>query len=446
MSEKYKQENIDSLVLDAKNPRHVGQSYSEIDAIHFLIQTEKVIELAKDIAESGMLVASESLSVLEKNKQKIVVDGNRRLAALKILFNPDLCPPNKKNTINKIINTFPPDEELKNVNVYYCESNEDAEFIKKRKHHGGGVYSRDWSEPAKSKVDDSHLDNLAHSLLALGINKKYISENDDIPPSSLTRYIGMASIKELLGLQNQNTSTRQITTNISEETFHALLKELLTYLTEKPSNGLAHSRQKKEHIDAYVEKLKQKHPNIEAGNIKVIPIDGTQSFSPPITPPPLEPPPPKTSKKLVRKKFPNYSDNQFETILGELKKIPYANYQFATAITFRVFFEKIIRKYYKDIMGVSHIDGKNNEKKNHQILTAIISDLDKKSLTDEQRTALKSLKKISSDTNSIISFDTLGSIAHGSITPDASSIKANWESIESIIEYMVMEIKTSGHS
>ena len=48
--------------------------------------------LAKKIADAGGLYPNESLVVVIEDGKKIVVEGNRRLASLKLLNSPDLAP------------------------------------------------------------------------------------------------------------------------------------------------------------------------------------------------------------------------------------------------------------------------------------------------------------------------------------------------------------------
>lgn len=81
---------IDELNLDIKNPRtdNGQKNISENSVIKELLE-ENVLDLAKDIAENGYLAVS-TLMVVEENNKKIVIDGNRRLLAAKILHNPDI--------------------------------------------------------------------------------------------------------------------------------------------------------------------------------------------------------------------------------------------------------------------------------------------------------------------------------------------------------------------
>ena len=80
----------DKLSLDRSNPRFgLAEASSEAEALKILVETADLKELWNSISERGFekfepLVATEEDGVL------VVLEGNRRLAAVKLLLNPDL--------------------------------------------------------------------------------------------------------------------------------------------------------------------------------------------------------------------------------------------------------------------------------------------------------------------------------------------------------------------
>jgi len=89
----HKTVEFESLTLNRKNFRF-GEFDSEADVIQIMItdQKDKIFALAKDIAFNG-LNPGESLFVAQDAKNKgryIVLEGNRRITALKILKNPEI--------------------------------------------------------------------------------------------------------------------------------------------------------------------------------------------------------------------------------------------------------------------------------------------------------------------------------------------------------------------
>ncbi len=84
---------VDDLLLDPKNPRipKEHQSSSQEDLIIFVAQEYNSLAIAESIA-SHQYFSSEPLIAIPASEDGrfVVVEGNRRLAALKLLLHPDL--------------------------------------------------------------------------------------------------------------------------------------------------------------------------------------------------------------------------------------------------------------------------------------------------------------------------------------------------------------------
>ena len=81
--------SLNTLQLDVNNPRikYREGSLNQTQILKLLIREEKVYELAKKISEEGYFVGEEPIICIENNK-KVVLEGNRRTAALKLLKDP----------------------------------------------------------------------------------------------------------------------------------------------------------------------------------------------------------------------------------------------------------------------------------------------------------------------------------------------------------------------
>lgn len=88
---KSKQISVASLHLDAKNPRlgSAAHGASPRELIQLLFTHDKAIEVAQSIALRGFF-PNEPLLAIRENSKIVVVEGNRRLAALKALREPRL--------------------------------------------------------------------------------------------------------------------------------------------------------------------------------------------------------------------------------------------------------------------------------------------------------------------------------------------------------------------
>ena len=80
---------VSALQLDLNNPRirYMGDSLNQTQVLKVLLEKEKVNELAKKISEEGYFVGEEPIICIENGK-KVVLEGNRRVASLKLLQNP----------------------------------------------------------------------------------------------------------------------------------------------------------------------------------------------------------------------------------------------------------------------------------------------------------------------------------------------------------------------
>jgi len=83
--------SVTSLHLDSKNPRLGRETLSRAprEIIQYLFQHDKALESADSISKRGFFPNEPLLAVNENNKL-VVVEGNRRLAALKALLEPGL--------------------------------------------------------------------------------------------------------------------------------------------------------------------------------------------------------------------------------------------------------------------------------------------------------------------------------------------------------------------
>lgn len=86
--------NVEDLVFDRKNPRLVeyglNSSFSDEDIIQVLWEEMDVRELVLSI-EASSFFPHEPIIVTKEEGQNVVIEGNRRLAAVKLLLEPNLA-------------------------------------------------------------------------------------------------------------------------------------------------------------------------------------------------------------------------------------------------------------------------------------------------------------------------------------------------------------------
>lgn len=140
------------LALDRLNPRLFlsGGEPNEVEIIARLYRSEDLSELLQSIAANGYLDI-EPLVVLEEEENLTVLEGNRRLAAIRLFEESDLPGQIRRQTGLKV--TIPPLPEefrgtLQEVSVYRVESREDARAFIGFKHINGAAR---WESYAKAK-------------------------------------------------------------------------------------------------------------------------------------------------------------------------------------------------------------------------------------------------------------------------------------------------------
>ena len=143
---------VERLVLDRLNPRLFPTSAEadEVEIIARLYRSEDLSELLQSIAANGYLEI-EPLIVLEENENLTVLEGNRRLAAIRLFEKRDLARQILQRMRLKItIPGFPAKfhSTIRKVSVYRVDSREEARPFIGFKHINGAAK---WESYAKAK-------------------------------------------------------------------------------------------------------------------------------------------------------------------------------------------------------------------------------------------------------------------------------------------------------
>lgn len=170
--------SIDRLKLDIRNPRFSYQSTKEMNQtaiIKYLIERHATYELAKSIAANGYLLGEEPI-VCKEGEFYIVLEGNRRVAACKILLNPEKYLSTQKAKELLIHGSI--DRKIK---CYIAPTRRDADFLIFNKHTGTPL----------EKWDKISQDAFFVDLL----------QNGSLPPDEITSRLGVSSYEIKKALQ-----------------------------------------------------------------------------------------------------------------------------------------------------------------------------------------------------------------------------------------------------
>lgn len=146
-----KEIKLDELYLDEKNPRFIiPPNPSQESIVDYLIENEEVEQLANDIVKNGGLNAGERVIVTEENGRWVVLEGNRRICACKILLKPSLLVNKRLASLDKIALLV--NDKLKRslsiVNVDVMKNRLEAQSSLAAKHING---IKRWSTISKHK-------------------------------------------------------------------------------------------------------------------------------------------------------------------------------------------------------------------------------------------------------------------------------------------------------
>ncbi|MCH8853715.1 MAG: hypothetical protein IID41_13845 [Planctomycetes bacterium] len=113
-----KRRSLASLHLDAKNPRLGRETSARAprEIIQYLFEHDKALDVAQSIAARGYF-PNEPLLAINENDQVVVIEGNRRLAALKALREPGLLEGSMHRKLERLSHQLGDPNEIASVPV-----------------------------------------------------------------------------------------------------------------------------------------------------------------------------------------------------------------------------------------------------------------------------------------------------------------------------------------
>lgn len=161
---------ISKLLLDELNPRHRAVTTQQAALAEITRRApNKLVHLAKDIAANGLSPIDRPIVLkAEDNKKYLVLEGNRRLAALRLLAKPDLCPDAglraKFQTVADLAAHSP-----RTMRCYEVDSRDEARPLLNRRHGGemDGIGVVRWSAMQRTRNSRSpgHQERVALATL-----------------------------------------------------------------------------------------------------------------------------------------------------------------------------------------------------------------------------------------------------------------------------------------
>lgn len=476
---KWKQisKSVTSLQLDSRNPRLLPRSSppSQLELIAELVKHENVYELAKLIAERGFYRVELPIAV-EEGKKVVVVEGNRRLTALKLLISPNLAPDDERAKFKKLAQKVVI-SVIKTILVTVAPSRDAAAPVILSKHTENEV--KTWKMVMQARF---YADRIADGVSVAELAKEYapitqgqiltflqnyqmyqvacsldlphavaakVRDPREFPLSTLERIYRNADAAEFLGIAFD--THRQLKGTLPMEEF----KKGFTKVVSDVALGKVTSRNlnNKKGFDEYLRRFGKETPDrakrgtFTAGDI--LGVSGAQDAIPKGMPTP-QAKPHRNQTALISKGFVSLStDRRINDILNELKKISVREFPNAVAFSLRSLIDLTVGGYSDRLGATAKIIEKARTKDNkptdwypsvRQILKVIVGQSTHFSV---HPLALKAANMLIADENKPVTMLALDAFAHNKyVTPTEAELRSFWTQIEEAMNMMLAPIST----
>jgi len=442
---------VDKLLLDVRNPRHdILEKQSETLAEIMLNQKGKLLKLAKDIVDFG--INPSDLTIVTPSKDDsgkfIVLEGNRRLAAIQLLCDPTLAA---LGYDTKNINTFKlHSERFKKspVNKLRCvvfsqraDANHWIELRHTGENEGRGVVR--WGAKETARFNDL-LGKPSSALQVLEFVRKNADLNEEEKEalknpnlSSIQRLVGDPYVREALGI---DITDGYVTTNLlPEEIMNGLTKLVMDIATQRKS--VDDIRHKDDRADYIYEFTKECLPDTNATPVETWKIPAQASSVKPHVPPggavsamagkksiPLS----ISRRTLIPPRCVLRIKNatRINKIYKELRGLEVTGFENACAITFRVFLELSVENYAKAKNIVC-----NEQESLASKIGKVAKYMESKKLMSKDE--LKPIRLACSTPDNLVSTHTLNAYVHNpNLSPKADNLKLTWDDFEKFFKTM----------
>jgi ParB-like chromosome segregation protein Spo0J len=460
-----------SLHLDTKNPR-LGREYSDRaprELIQYLFDHDKAFDVAESIASRGYF-PNEPLLAVKEDGRYVIVEGNRRLAALKALREPGLLEGTYERKIERLVRNMGSTSLIDTVPVTIAPSRKDTDRQIAGRHIGTPVLA--WrSENRASFI----LDKLAEGYDNDELRDVLGFSLSDIQQARQTRAV--ADMARSLDLPEEVKAklegpTAKVFTTL-ERVFDSSVGREYLHVNTDAEHGLKGTTSKKEFVrgfsklvtDVALGKQSSRTLNtndnirtyFEGWNDEEKPKKKRSSFVPSdiITKQSVSAKPvvKKTTPKKVKSEsktiIPSslkirYSDERLKDIGRELKKLQRKSNPNAGAVLLRVFLELSIINCLKRVNRLDPLVDKLRKAGQLRYpmpslsqLVDEIKDFAKSKLTGPQMDKIN--KALSSDKKAPFNVGDLNAFVHDSDLPGERDILQFWIRTEPLFRLMLDE-------
>lgn len=434
-----------NLTVSNDNPRF-DITANQKDAIKKMLleQGEKVYRLAKDILEFGMNPTD--IPIVTPNKEVAntykVMEGNRRIIALKLLETPDLINIGKNPELNSLHRRFSKlnkDFALDPIKYIQCvvfdEPHEAIRWIS-LKHTGEneGIGTVGWDSQAIGRFNDRVVGkpNVALQIIEFLRNENKYPQTlklqlSKIPSSSLDRLVRDSAIQEMIGISVDNGKV--ISDLHKDEVVKGLTKITSDLITKKIKvKDIYHKSDREKYLQKFSAADIPNKTRKAKFNWELVAPSVSHGVITPKGSAQSNIVAPSTARKTLipRDCILNVKHTRLKDIYTELRTIVVDDFKNATAVLFRVFVELSIDEYIRS----NPIPTLKGDAKLHQKVTAVSNHLEnvKKVMKAPE---LKGIRTSVSDPHKVLSINTFNAYVHNNnFGPSGDDLKITWNNIQ----------------
>ena len=431
--------NLDELQLDLNNPRFDGLA-NQREALEKIVlsQGTKLVNLAEDIVAEGMSPAHRMLVIRAPGKgatDYIVMDGNRRLAALRVLANPAVLDGMSRigdltaQKLRKLAKEFDIDL-VQPLDVFMCKNEAQArhwiEAIHTGENDGRGVVGWDGIATARYRGKNTSLKVLDFIKATGKLSGVELATLERFPITNLDRLLGSPEVRELLGL---TLEAGDLLSDLPQAELLRPLKKIVSDLATKKVSVSA--LKSKEDRLKYVNSLGTLLPDLSKRTGTPEPLDRlsalaqAKSHAKATTTA-------KASSLLDRKTLIpsqslcklNITDHKLQQMCRELRKLPLDSYPVAVAAAFRVFLELSLDHYAAEKKLPQYNDDLRLKQKLEKAADELFA-------SGVPKRDLQAFRALASNPHAALSIDRLHGVIHSRYAlPTASELRTGWAEVQ----------------
>jgi hypothetical protein len=430
--------DLPNLIINPENPRFdpVG---NQREAIRQLVeeQGKKIFNLARDIAEEGLNPSEIPIVVPydESSGQYRILEGNRRITAIKLLSTPelhDILRKEHQNEIEKIQKEIKTPLPSKIMCVSFDNEADAYGWIENRhmgEQDGVGVVRWDLRQQERFRQKIGKEPQNPYAVQVITFLKEFYDEKetherlDKVPLSTLTRLLEDRNVRKIIGVEKEEG---KLVTALPDEEVAKGLKKIVDDLldgdihvkdvytkqdrvkytgtfTDKDKPDLSKTTgkweiEKREKSGKKEKVIKKKKPTTKSTDRKeLIPIQRTVEIK----------------------------NTKINNLFNELRGLSVDNFPLCGSVALRVILELSIETYIQE-KGIVLARGKD---KLINKISVVSDDFEKNNIMTKQE--MKPIKRAISKETSLLHTSTLHAYVHDLIdSPAPNDLKITWDMME----------------